>query len=74
MIKMKTWVKCVLLSIVIVAAIGYLLFVGIMNFLTASTSQYIDLFYWSCLILHIFIMVICVLYLIEKIKYWIKSN
>lgn len=64
------WAKVFSLSILVIAAIAYLVFVGVMNFFTAGPSSSMGLFYWLCMILHLAIISICILYLFDKIKYW----
>jgi len=74
---MKTfrfWLKIIGLSAIVVAAVGYLIFIGIMNFWTAGPNYSIGAFYWFCFALHLIIILICVLFLIEKIKLWNKSK
>lgn len=73
---MKThwfWAKVISLSSLIVVSLAYLLFVGGMEYLTAFPG-YMGGRYWVGLFLHIAIMVICVLYGVDRIRFWVKQN
>jgi preprotein translocase subunit SecY len=67
--KFQFWAKVISLSIIIIAAIAYLFYIGGVNFLTATPYSK-GVFYWYALVLHLVIMLICVLYLVDKIRLW----
>ena len=67
------WAKVIGLSVLIIVALAYLLFVGGMEYLTAFPG-YLGGRYWVGLFLHIAIMIICVLYGVDRIRLWVNYN
>lgn len=64
------WTRSIILLIIIIVCLGYLLFTFFFNFLTGNSKQDVGYSYYLMIGIHVTIIVICFLYLYEKIKSW----
>ncbi|QKJ28281.1 hypothetical protein HQ865_00410 [Mucilaginibacter mali] len=70
----KFWIKALLLTAITIACIGHMLFLGMMEFLTRQQGADITFAYWCPLAIHITIILICILYWVNRVLYWYKNG
>lgn|GEM_PF-6555403 len=63
------WLKTLLLILFTTISVWYLVFVFIMQFYNVSDGSN-DPMYYFMLVIHLFVIVVCVLYSIHKINFW----
>jgi hypothetical protein len=66
------WIKSIMLLIITATCFIYLAFTFFFNFLTGSSKLEMGLSYYLMVAIHIIIMIICFLYLYEKVRQWKK--
>jgi O-antigen/teichoic acid export membrane protein len=72
--KSSFWVKSILLSAIITGCILYLIFLFVMNYLTVGSVDEIGITYYIMALAHLCVILICILYLLEKIRYWKRTE